>query len=388
MNFVEIRPMAGIYIHIPFCKQACHYCDFHFSTSLKYKDEMIEALVQEIDMRKHYLGEEPINTLYFGGGTPSLIPAKDIQKIVLSIYDKFEIAENLEFTLEANPDDLKKEQLKALHEIGVNRLSIGVQSFIDRDLIWMNRAHHKQEALDSIRRAQDIGIENISIDLIYGTPGLTDREWLDNIHQAIDLGVPHISSYALTVEKATALGNWVEKKKIQPMDEEQAATQFEILMEELSSNGFEHYEISNFAKPGHYSKHNSSYWEGSKYLGIGPSAHSFNKTSREWNVSNNQKYLSEIFSERLPSEREELKINDRFNEYLMVGFRTAKGVSTNYIENEFGSNTLSVFEKNVVDFIQRKWVEKKEGYYKTTTSGKLMADKIASELFITEDFEQ
>lgn len=388
MNFAEIRLMAGIYIHIPFCKQACHYCDFHFSTSLKYKDEMIEALVREIEMRKHYLANEAINTIYFGGGTPSIVPAADIQKILQTVYRNFELNSELEITLEANPDDLTKTQLQNLHAIGINRLSIGVQSFINRDLIWMNRAHQKDEALSCIKRAQDLGIENISIDLIYGTPNLSDSEWLANIHQSLELGVPHISSYALTVEKGTALGNWVEKKKQKPMDEEQAASQFEILMEELEGNGFEHYEISNFAKPGFYSKHNSAYWEGKKYLGIGPSAHSFNKTSREWNVANNQKYLNDIYSDVLPSQMEHLKINDLFNEYLMLGFRTSKGVNKMYLESEFGSSLLSEFEKNAKEYINKKWLVLENGFYKTTKEGKLMADKIASELFILENFEK
>lgn len=379
--------MAGIYIHIPFCKQACHYCDFHFSTSMKYKDEMMEALVREIDLRKNYLNGEVINTIYFGGGTPSIVPVKDIDKLIKKIHQNFEISSLVEVTLEANPDDLNKEHLQQLHQIGINRLSIGVQSFFNKDLEWMNRAHHKDEALDCIRRAQDIGIENISIDLIYGTPGLTDQEWLQNILTALELEVPHISSYALTVESKTALGNWVEKGKVKPMDEEQAASQFEILMEELESNGFEHYEISNFARPGYYSKHNSSYWEGAKYMGIGPSAHSFDKNSRQWNVANNNKYIDEIFRDQLPMEVEQLKLNDRFNEYLMVSFRTSKGVSKKYIEDEFGSSILSQFEESVKEFKNNNWVKLENDYYKTTKSGKLMADKIAAELFITENFK-
>jgi oxygen-independent coproporphyrinogen-3 oxidase len=387
LNFVEIRCMAGIYIHIPFCKQACHYCDFHFSTSMKYKDEMMEALLREIDLRKNYLNGEVINTIYFGGGTPSIVPAKDIDKLIKKIHQDFEISSLVEVTLEANPDDLNKEHLQQLHQIGINRLSIGVQSFFNKDLEWMNRAHHKVEALDCIRRAQDIGIENISIDLIYGTPGLTDQEWLQNIHTTLELEVPHISSYALTVESKTALGNWVEKGKVKPMDEEQAASQFEILMEELESNGFEHYEISNFARPGYYSKHNSSYWEGAKYIGIGPSAHSFDKNSRQWNIANNNKYIDEIFRDQLPMEVEQLKLNDRFNEYLMLSFRTSKGVSKKYIEDEFGSSILSQFEESVKAFKNNNWVILENNYYKTTKSGKLMADKIAAELFITENFE-
>ena len=387
MNFVEIRCMAGIYIHIPFCKQACHYCDFHFSTSMKYKDEMINALLLEIELRRNYLKREPIDTIYFGGGTPSIIPTKDIDAILKKIHQLFEVSSSVEVTLEANPDDLNKDFIKSIYQNGVNRLSIGVQSFVNRDLEWMNRAHHANEAIDCIRRAQDIGIENISIDLIYGTPGLSDSEWKDNIHKALELSVPHISSYALTVETKTALGNWVEKGKVKPMDEEQAAAQFEMLMEELISNGFEHYEISNFAKPGFHSKHNSSYWEGKTYLGIGPSAHSFDKTSRQWNINNNHKYIDDIVRGNLPMQMEILKLNDRFNEYLMVGFRTAKGISTEYIANEFGSDALHQLEKSIVEFTNKAWVKFENGYYKTTSAGKLMADKIAAELFIIDNIE-
>lgn len=387
MNFVEIRCMAGIYIHIPFCKQACHYCDFHFSTSMKYKDEMINALLLEIELRRNYLKDETIDTIYFGGGTPSIIPTKDFDAILKKIHQHFEVSSNVEVTLEANPDDLNKEFIKSIYHQGVNRLSIGVQSFVNRDLEWMNRAHHANEAIDCIRRAQDIGIENISIDLIYGTPGLSDSEWKDNIYKALDLSVPHISSYALTVETKTALGNWVEKGKVKPMDEEQSASQFEMLMEELVSNGFEHYEISNFAKPGFHSKHNSSYWEGKTYLGIGPSAHSFDKTSRQWNINNNHKYIDEIVRGKLPMQMEVLKLNDRFNEYLMVGFRTAKGISTEYIANEFGSSALEQLEKTITEFTNKAWVKLENGYYKTTSAGKLMADKIAAELFIVDNIE-
>ncbi len=380
--------MAGIYIHIPFCKQACHYCDFHFSTSMKYKDEMIQALVHELELRKNYLGNEAIETIYFGGGTPSIVPAKDIAHILNFIESNFELGSNVEITLEANPDDLNKTQLQSLYQTGINRLSIGVQSFHDRDLEWMNRAHKKSEAIDSIRRAQDIGIENISIDLIYGTPGLSDKEWKENIYQALDLGVPHISSYALTVEEKTPLGNWVQKKKVKPMDEEQAAAQFEILMEELAQNDFEHYEISNFAKPGFYSRHNSSYWEGKKYLGIGPSAHSFNKTSRTWNIRNNAIYLTKIYADELPSETEVLQRKDLFNEYLMISLRTSKGADLNYIESEFGSDVLSELKKNIQPFVDKNWILLENNFIKTTKQGKLMADGIASELFILDNIER
>lgn len=348
---------------------------------------MINALLHEIKLRENYLLNEDIETIYFGGGTPSILPYQDIEKIIQQISELFPLANYPEITLEANPDDLNKQYLQAIHHIGVNRLSIGVQSFIDRDLLWMNRAHKSTEALDSIRRAQDIGIENISIDLIYGIPNLSDKEWLENIHRALELEIRHISSYALTVEEKTALGNWVSKGKVKPMDEEQAAAQFEILMDTLGNNGFEHYEISNFAKPGYYSKHNSSYWEGKSYLGIGPSAHSFHKHSRQWNIANNAKYIEELAFNRLPSQIEHLKLNDRFNEYLMLGLRTSKGISQQHITHEFGSSTLVKLSSEIANFINNAWIEEKDGFYKTTSKGKLMADKIAAELFITENIE-
>ncbi len=355
---------------------------------MKYKDEMMKALVHELQLRRNYLDNEAIETIYFGGGTPSIVPAKDIALLLNFIENNFELGSSVEITLEANPDDLNKTHLQHLYQSGINRLSIGVQSFHDRDLEWMNRAHKKSEAIDSIKRAQDIGIENISIDLIYGTPGLSDKEWKENICQALDLGVPHISSYALTVEPQTALGNWVEKKKMKPMDDEQAALQFEILMNELNANGFKHYEISNFAKPGFYSRHNSSYWEGKKYLGIGPSAHSFNKSSRAWNIRNNAIYLKKINADELPSETEVLEQKDLFNEYLMISLRTAKGVDLNYMENEFGSELFEEFKNNIQTFIEKKWLVLEKGFIKTTKQGKLMADGIASELFILDDKEQ
>lgn len=379
--------MAGIYIHIPFCKKACHYCDFHFSTSMKYKDEMIEALVREIELRKKYFTDEPVETIYFGGGTPSILPSTDIKNILRKITNTFELSNEIEITIEANPDDLTSTYIKEIYYEGVNRLSIGVQSFFDKDLEWMNRAHNSTEALDSIRRAQDIGIENISIDLIYGTPGLSDAEWLENINKAISLEVPHISSYALTVEKGTALGNWVEKKKVKPMDEEQAASQFEILMETLTNNSFEHYEISNFAKAGFYSKHNSSYWEGKKYLGIGPSAHSFNKLSRQWNIANNNKYIEDLFIDKLPFVEERLQLKDRYNEYLMVSLRTSKGISKDYIATEFGSSILEKLMEQIKEYIEKAWLVQSNKNIYTSNSGKLMADKIAAELFILENFE-
>lgn len=377
--------MAGIYIHIPFCKQACHYCDFHFSTTLKHKDAMIEALLRELKLRKDYLLDENIETIYFGGGTPSLLEPKEIEKIIHQIQDDFYLENHPEITLEANPDDLNADYLKGIQQIGINRLSIGVQSFFNKDLEWMNRAHNSNQAIDSIKRSQDIGIDNISIDLIYGTPNLSNKDWKENIHKAFELEIRHISSYALTVEAGTALGNWVSKGKVKALDDEQAAEQFEILMEEMSDNNFLHYEISNFCKEGYHSRHNSSYWEGKKYLGIGPSAHSFNKTTRQWNIANNHQYIDQLFKDELPSTIEVLAIEDRINEYLMISLRTSKGISFDYFEKEFGSENLSLIKRNLDSFIQNKLLTIENNYCKTTKTGKLMADKIASDLFILKN---
>ncbi len=377
--------MAGIYIHIPFCKQACHYCDFHFSTTLKHKDAMIEALLRELKIRKDYLSSENIETIYFGGGTPSLLEPKELERIIHQIQDDFHIINHPEITLEANPDDLNSDYINAIHQLGINRLSIGVQSFLNKDLEWMNRAHNSNQAIDSIKRSQDIGIDNISIDLIYGTPSLSNKEWKENIHKAFELEIRHISSYALTVEQGTALGIWVSKGKVKALDDEQAAEQFEILMEEMSRNNFLHYEISNFCKDGYHSRHNSSYWEGKKYLGIGPSAHSFNKTTRQWNVANNHQYIDQLFKDELPATTEVLSIEDRINEYLMISLRTSKGISFEYFENEFGSQYFTELKNNFKSFLNNNLLEIENNYCKTTKSGKLMADKIASDLFILKN---
>lgn len=376
--------MPGIYLHIPFCKQACHYCDFHFSTSLKHIDAMQAALLREIQLRKSYLAEEKIASIYFGGGTPSLFPATYIRDLIREIEKHFELDSDLEITLEANPDDIDQKSLAAWIAAGVNRLSIGVQSFVDRDLQWMNRAHQANQAIDCIRRAQDMGIENISIDLIYGTPNLTDKEWIYNLSKAFELGVPHISSYALTVEGNTALGNWVNKGKMPAMDEEQAANQFEILMDEMQNAGFEHYEISNFCKPGFESKHNSSYWEGKKYLGIGPAAHSFNKESRSWNPRNNHAYIDALMRDTSPLETEILSLENRINEYLMVTLRTSKGIDANYYEQEFGSENWGILLEKMQAHISAGNINAEHPRYFCSNKGKLFADAIASELFNTE----
>lgn len=373
--------MAGIYIHIPFCKQACHYCDFHFSTSLKNIDELITALVQEIELKQNYLDNAPIETIYFGGGTPSLIPVKYLEKLMEQIFNVHKVNSTIEITLEANPDDLTKEKVKQLRQTPINRFSIGVQSFYDEDLKWMNRAHNGAEASDAIKRVQDAGFENITIDLIYGMPSLSDKNWDNNIKQTLTLAIPHISSYSLTVEPQTALAHFIQKGQQQPLDEEKSARQFKHLMNQLEEARFIQYEISNFCKQGFESKHNSSYWKGTSYIGIGPSAHSFNGKMREWNIKNNIKYIESLSRHIIPAENELLSINDEINEYIMISLRTIWGIDLTIIEKKFGDNYLTTLEQSAEEFIQRGWIEKKDGVIKTTREGKLFADKIAAQLF-------
>ncbi len=377
--------MAGIYIHIPFCKQACHYCDFHFSTSLKYKDEMLESIHKEVRLQKAYLENYQIETIYLGGGTPSLLFADEISTLIETIRKNYKVVENPEITLEANPDDLGVEKLKDLKNTAVNRLSIGVQSFFDEDLRWMNRAHVAQEAESAIKRAQDFGLEDITIDLIYGYPLLTDEKWKVNIQNAIAFGIPHISNYSMTVEPRTALASFINKGKDKAMDDAQSANQFQYLMEELTTNGFEHYEISNFAKPGHYSKHNTNYWLGVHYLGVGPSAHSFNGESRQWNVANNAKYLSALEKSEIPFDLETLTPENRYNEYLMTSLRTQWGVDLARVEISYGKEQKSILLATAEQYLNKEWLSIVDNKLVLTQKGKLYADLIASELFITEN---
>jgi oxygen-independent coproporphyrinogen-3 oxidase len=374
--------MAGIYLHIPFCKKACHYCDFHFSTSPQYKDPMLKALRQEINLRKKYLAEEKIETIYFGGGTPSLLSADELQVLIGEITDLFEVSSTAEITLEANPDDLNPQKVRELRQTLINRFSIGVQSFFEEDLQWMNRAHSAEEAQSSIKRVQDAGFENITADLIYGFPLLTKPKWEHNIQQIIELKIPHISSYSMTVEPATALSSFIKKGEQKPMDEGQSAAQFLILMEQLREAGFDHYEISNFAKPGLFSKHNSNYWEGVPYLGIGPSAHSFNGESRQWNISNNSKYVDQISLKKIPAEMEFLSTENRINEYIMTSLRTSKGMNLEKITERYGSDYANEVKNGLEPFADKNWITIKDQVVILTTDGKLFADHIASELFL------
>jgi len=372
--------MAGIYIHIPFCKQACHYCDFHFSTSLKYKDELLQALIKEIKLQKTYLDGETIETIYFGGGTPSLLEEGEISLLINTITQLHSVASNAEITLEANPDDLDKAKLRALSNTPINRFSIGLQSFFDDDLQWMNRVHRAAEAEAAVKRAQDTGFENITVDLIYGFPLLTDQKWKFNLDKVFELGVPHVSSYSMTVEPRTALASSIKNKKQAAMSDEQSAAQFIYLMDAMQQRGFEHYEISNFAKPGMHSKHNSNYWRGVKYLGIGPSAHSFNGETRQWNVANNAKYIQSLQTGKTPAETEILSETDRLNEYIMTSLRTIWGLDLkklNTIAPASANQLLIEAEK----YFDKEWISRKDDVIYLTPGGKLYADHIAAELF-------
>jgi len=373
--------MAGIYIHIPFCKQKCSYCDFHFSTTFQsYRQEMIDSIVEEIEKRKEYLEDQQIETIYFGGGTPSLLTSDELTSIFQKIQSLFEISKKAEITLEANPDDISIESLDRWKSFGINRLSIGLQSFREEDLKWMNRAHTREESLNCVALAKEKGFENISIDLIYGLPNFTIEDWKKNIQTVIDFGIPHISAYCLTVEDKTALSKWVKDHKIVPANEDQQSEQFEYLLSELERNGIHQYEISNFSKPNFESKHNSNYWKGKHYLGIGPSAHSFNGTTRSWNISNNRKYIQFIKENKPTFETEILSIEDQFNELILIGLRTSEGVNLDQL------NSIQIpnenFWKKIEAMQKSEWLVLTTSSISLTKSGRLKADYIASELFL------
>ena len=391
--------MSGIYIHIPFCKQACHYCDFHFSTSMKKKDEMVLALAKEIQMRKKEFENETIETIYFGGGTPSILQISDLRFLIDVVYKNFTVAENPEITLEANPDDLislsVRAQSRTIFEdyksIGINRLSIGIQSFFEEDLVMMNRAHNSAEAIECLKEATKY-FDNISIDLIYGIPDssqngeqaqqMSNEKWKQNIETALSFGIPHISSYALTVEPKTALNKLIQTGKIAKPKDEVAEEHFQILVEMLEKNGFIHYELSNFGKENYFSKNNSAYWLGKKYIGIGPSAHSYDGISRSWNISNNTIYLNSLEGNKLPNEIEILSKTDRYNEYIMTGLRTIWGVSLDRIEKEFGTTYLEYLTNQAQKFLDDNLLYIEENVLKATKKGKFLTDGMASDLFL------
>lgn len=376
--------MAGIYIHIPFCKKKCSYCDFHFSTSLSNKDNLINSLISEIELQKNYLKGEVINTIYFGGGTPSILSAREVMSIIDKINTVFYLSQDAEITLEANPNDLTKSKILELKTTNINRFSIGVQSFHDLDLQFMKREHSGQEAVESIKNLQDKGWNNISIDLIYGTPTLTNKNWGENISTTIKLDVPHVSAYALTVEKNTELYHKIKSNSCQPIDEEQVKTQFVKLIDVLNKKGFIHYEISNFSKKGYFSKHNSNYWKREKYLGIGPSAHSFNGETRQWNISNNALYILSIQNKNIRFEIEELTEAVCYNEYLLTSLRTIWGVDIDFVKSHFSSFFNDFLMISIKKWIKSGHIYKKMGKINLTEKGKIIADRITSDLFWVE----
>lgn len=384
---VEVPPpwraegASGIYIHIPFCKQACHYCDFHFSTSMGKKDAIISALCKELEFRKDEFVDEVVGTIYFGGGTPSVLETEEIEKIITTVYANYKVIENPEITLEANPDDLSKDKIIQLYKSPINRLSIGIQSFFEEDLKLMNRAHSATEAMESLCLATR-QFDNISIDLIYGMPNMTNERWLANIEKALSFNIPHISSYALTVEPKTALANFVAKGLVKPVEDEVTQEHFNILNDTLTNAGYNCYEISNFGKPGFFSKNNTAYWQQKKYMGIGPSAHSYDGNRRGWNINNNPKYLKAIEKGELPMEVEVLSKTDKYNEYVMTGLRTIWGVSMSKIASEYGEKYREYAMLQAEKYIAEHLLYLDGDILLATKKGKFLADGIAANLFM------
>ncbi|MCB0706128.1 MAG: radical SAM family heme chaperone HemW [Saprospiraceae bacterium] len=373
--------MAGIYLHIPFCKQACHYCDFHFSTSLKLKDPLVQAILKELEMQVDYLEGAAIETIYFGGGTPSLLSANDLEQIFTQIHRLYTVKPDAEITLEANPDDIHADQLQVWKTCGINRLSIGIQSFHEKDLAFMNRAHNAKEALACIQLARNAGFELLTIDLIYGSPVSSQAEWAENLEIFRNLELPHLSSYALTVEPGTALDQFIKKGKAPALDEEKAAQEFTYLISKMQEWGYEHYEISNFSLPGKYARHNTAYWFGTPYLGIGPSAHSFRPGFRQWNVANNPKYIKAIQADTLPFIQEVLSKDEQYNEYIMTRLRTQWGCAIQDIQ-DLGTAYFSHFRQQAAPFIRSKQLIQHQDAFILSPEAKFLADGIAAALFI------
>ena len=375
--------MSGIYIHIPFCRQACHYCNFHFSTSLQLKQNFVAALINEIKITPLFetaSGKETCNTIYFGGGTPSLLETQDLLKILAALHTKFSIASDAEITFEANPDDITPQKLNAWKHAGINRLSVGIQSFQEAELVWMNRAHSATDSLRCLDEVTAAGFTDYSIDLIYGSPLLTDEQWQQNVSIAIKKNIPHLSCYALTVEPKTALDKMIHQHKKQPVDPERQAQQFLLLTKWMEQAGYEHYEISNFAKPGKRSKHNSSYWQGKKYYGFGPSAHAYDGKSRRWNVANNALYIQALQKNSLPYQEEILTETQRINEYIMTSLRTIEGIDLAKI-NSFGKTYYDVLMTTANKYLHTEKLMQTTTALILTREGKLFADGIAADLF-------
>ena len=373
--------MAGIYIHIPFCRQKCHYCNFYSLASSKYRGELVPSLVKELELQREYLEGSSVQTIYFGGGTPSMLKAGEISQLLSVIHQFYPIDPDAEITLEATPDDLSLTNLKGFKKAGVNRLSIGIQSFEDEDLQFLNRTHSARQAYNCVKRSQDAGFHNLSIDLIYGIPILDSTSWEFNLLKAIELDVPHISAYALTVEEKTPLAVLIKKGKLADVEDAQQAEHFDILTSLLKISGYLHYEISNFCKPGMFSRHNTAYWKGTAYLGIGPSAHSFNGVSRQWNVSDTGKYIQSLQQSKVPFEQEVLSPAQRFNEYVMTSLRTMWGCDLGHIRETFGPRWADQVADEAKLFISKGLLKNTGEVLFLTPDGKFRADGIAAEFF-------
>ena len=374
--------MAGIYVHIPFCKQACYYCNFHFSTQLNNREAMVEAICKDIDLRHNYLSDRKLDTLYFGGGTPSLLSRSMLTTIFDRIYTHFEVVEGAEITFECNPDDISPDYLNDLSALGVNRLSLGIQSFFDADLQFMHRAHNGLDALESLQLIKNAGFNNYSLDLIYGSPTTTDEMWHYNVQRLVDAGVPHISAYCLTIEDNTVFGRWHKQKRMEAIDDEKASRQFYYLLDTLENAGYHAYEISNFAKPGFEAVHNSNYWRGVPYLGVGPSAHSYNGTQRNWCVANNSRYLKSIGEGIVDVQNEVLTIADLCNEMIMTRLRTSSGLDLEELTGRFGEDYTKVIMQGLETVEMKEHLIREGKRVKLSRSGKMMADRLAASLFI------
>ena len=371
--------MSGLYIHIPFCRKACVYCDFHFSTNLEKKENLVDAICREIDLRKDYLSDNKLNSIYFGGGTPSLLSISELEKIFLVVENTFEVAPNAEITFEINPEDAVLNYLKEIKQIGINRLSVGLQSFNKDELKWMNRAHASQQNFEAVKTAQQAGFDNISIDLIYGSKFQSLETWRDTLQKAFSLGTKHISSYNLTVESKTKLAQLIKEKKEKDIGQEKSAELFDVLMQETEKNGFVQYEISNFCRPGFEAVHNSNYWKGEHYLGVGPSAHSYNGTARRFNVKSNSQYIKALTEEKTFYEEEILSADNKYNEYVLTRLRTQWGCDISEIENSFGRKYSEHFLKGLKEHAQHILIDK--NIVTLNRRGKHFADGIASDLF-------
>ena len=374
--------MAGIYLHVPFCRQAFHYCEFHFSTNTSGSKELVKAIVEEISLQRNYLRGEEVKTIYFGGGTPSMLPAQDIEFLLTQILKVNPVSPHAEITLEGNPDDLTSDHLHSLRSAGINRLSIGIQSFDDNILRYLNRSHDAAAAIQAVSAARDADFGNISIDLIYAIPGMDNDAWRQNIRRAVALQPDHISAYTLTIEEKTAFGNWLSKGRLLPVDERVAAEQVDILVSELAESGYVQYEISNFARPGFESKHNRSYWQGDKYLGVGPSAHSYNQEARQHNIANNHLYVQAIKNGRIPAQSEMLTREERINEYILTALRTSAGCDVLFLKQNLGYDVLNLHHEYLLELQRQKFAVFEDHCLRLTQSGKLLADKISSDLFL------